>query len=87
MFIYIFSTFKIDSNDPLCNFAKGFEDFLQIPLQPLMDNLGNRLVLYVKYWHQVNCMIIISINKALRIRLKYLYQDSTLHLFSIKLTT
>ena len=47
MFIYIFSTFKIDSNDPLCNFAKGFEDFLQIPLQPLMDNLGNRLVLYV----------------------------------------
>jgi len=28
-----------DDNDPLCTFARGFEDFLQIPLQPLMDNL------------------------------------------------
>jgi len=28
-----------ENNDPLCNFARGFEDFLQIPLQPLMDNL------------------------------------------------
>jgi len=28
-----------ENNDPLRNFARGFEDFLQIPLQPLMDNL------------------------------------------------
>jgi len=28
-----------EDNDPLCTFARGFEDFLQIPLQPLMDNL------------------------------------------------
>ncbi|XP_023343008.1 protein arginine N-methyltransferase 5 [Eurytemora carolleeae] len=31
--------FMNDTNDPLCSFARGFEDFLQIPLQPLMDNL------------------------------------------------
>ncbi|XP_064466577.1 protein arginine N-methyltransferase 5-like isoform X2 [Ornithodoros turicata] len=26
-------------DDPLAEFSKGFEDYLQIPLQPLMDNL------------------------------------------------
>ncbi|UYV74344.1 PRMT5 [Cordylochernes scorpioides] len=26
-------------DDPLTRFARGFEDFLQVPLQPLMDNL------------------------------------------------
>jgi len=30
---------QTEHNDPLCSFARGFEDFLQIPLQPLMDNL------------------------------------------------
>jgi len=30
---------QVESHDPLHTFAKGFEDFLQIPLQPLMDNL------------------------------------------------
>ena len=28
-----------DSSDPVKEYAKGFEDFLQSPLQPLMDNL------------------------------------------------
>lgn len=26
-------------SDPLVGFARGYEDFLQCPLQPLMDNL------------------------------------------------
>lgn len=30
---------QTDSGDPLRQFAKGYEDFLQSPLQPLMDNL------------------------------------------------
>lgn len=29
------------SGDPLSAFAQGFEDYLQIPLQPLMDNLDS----------------------------------------------
>ncbi|KAG8180355.1 hypothetical protein JTE90_016386 [Oedothorax gibbosus] len=28
-----------DPDDPLSSYAKGYEDYLQIPLQPLMDNL------------------------------------------------
>ncbi|GIX84527.1 protein arginine N-methyltransferase 5 [Caerostris extrusa] len=28
-----------DPDDALSNFAKGYEDYLQVPLQPLMDNL------------------------------------------------
>ena len=28
--------------DPLLQFARGYEDFLQFPLQPLMDNLESR---------------------------------------------
>ncbi|XP_075525629.1 protein arginine N-methyltransferase 5 isoform X3 [Dermacentor variabilis] len=34
---HLFNTQPPD--DPLCEFAKGFEDYLQTPLQPLMDNL------------------------------------------------
>ena len=30
---------QTDTNDPIKQFAKGYEDFLQSPLQPLMDNL------------------------------------------------
>nr|CAG4634648.1 EOG090X028A [Alona affinis] len=29
-------------SDPLLNFAQGYEDFLQFPLQPLMDNLESQ---------------------------------------------
>ncbi|KAJ1523643.1 hypothetical protein ONE63_001486 [Megalurothrips usitatus] len=29
-------------NDPLVGFARGYEDFLQCPLQPLMDNLESQ---------------------------------------------
>lgn len=28
--------------DPLMQFAQGYEDFLQLPLQPLMDNLESQ---------------------------------------------
>ena len=28
--------------DPLLQFAQGYEDFLQFPLQPLMDNLESQ---------------------------------------------
>ncbi|XP_077503631.1 protein arginine N-methyltransferase 5 isoform X2 [Amblyomma americanum] len=37
---YLDHVFKArPQNDPLSEFAKGFEDYLQTPLQPLMDNL------------------------------------------------
>ena len=28
--------------DPLIDFARGYEDYLQCPLQPLMDNLESQ---------------------------------------------
>ena len=34
--------FLEESNDPLSDFAIGYEDYLQCPLQPLMDNLESQ---------------------------------------------
>lgn len=31
-----------DNNGPIETFAKGYEDYLQFPLQPLMDNLQSQ---------------------------------------------
>ena len=34
---------EVETVDPLRMYARGYEDYLQVPLQPLMDNLGNIL--------------------------------------------
>ena len=34
--------FQVDAGDPLQQFARGYEDYLQCPLQPLMDNLESQ---------------------------------------------
>ena len=34
--------FLEESNNPLSDFAIGYEDYLQCPLQPLMDNLESQ---------------------------------------------
>jgi hypothetical protein len=31
---------EVETVDPLKVYARGYEDYLQVPLQPLMDNLG-----------------------------------------------
>lgn len=49
-------------NDPLVGFARGYEDFLQCPLQPLMDNLESHTYEVfekdpVKYTEYQNAML------------------------------
>ena len=36
---YLFKIFQTESQDPARKYIKGYEDCLQNPLQPLMDNL------------------------------------------------
>lgn len=36
---YFFCLQKLENNDLFSEYVHGYEDFLQIPLQPLMDNL------------------------------------------------
>lgn len=40
-FYHIF-LLQVDVGDPLQQFARGYEDYLQCPLQPLMDNLESQ---------------------------------------------
>ncbi|XP_043200596.1 protein arginine N-methyltransferase 5-like [Amphibalanus amphitrite] len=39
---HLYQVFLEESNDPLSDFAIGYEDYLQCPLQPLMDNLESQ---------------------------------------------
>jgi protein arginine N-methyltransferase 5 len=39
---HLWQQFQVDAGDPLQQFARGYEDYLQCPLQPLMDNLESQ---------------------------------------------
>ncbi|XP_037077517.1 protein arginine N-methyltransferase 5-like isoform X2 [Pollicipes pollicipes] len=39
---HLYQVFLEESNNPLSDFAIGYEDYLQCPLQPLMDNLESQ---------------------------------------------
>lgn len=58
----MFNFQSVRLSDPLVGFARGYEDFLQCPLQPLMDNLESHTYEVfekdpVKYTEYQNAML------------------------------
>ena len=59
---------QVPVGDPLQQFARGYEDYLQCPLQPLMDNLESQTyevfekdpVKYSEYQAAIQVAIVIS---------------------------
>ncbi|XP_054721089.1 protein arginine N-methyltransferase 5-like isoform X2 [Uloborus diversus] len=60
-----------DPDDALSSYAKGYEDFLQIPLQPLMDNLESNTyeifekdpTKYTEYQRAIHCALLDKVSE------------------------